>query len=448
MCVEDAVGQFNALKHHGEVLGIHKGSYRHGVSVTNHWQGIARLPADGGRRMVVSRSGRADLVVATLGSRDVGGGRLRSNKLARGKNTDKTRPPANDRFVMSAHDSNYGHAGGIQAVGNVVAASFDQPTKSHVDEGKIAFFDLGGRRGRRLGYEISRDEAAGAVGMSQLHDGRYLVVVGGFHSNRSLDFYVSEGTDIENLEFDRKARWSVLTGDMPRSTIGDTHWPRDLANIQGYQALNLITQCDGQLFMIGTHRTTPFSPGARDYADLWKLEGRTGRVLLTKVAKKHMYCNWSKSGQACDLAASGGAYVDPRGELMLYGTTHTNKGTGGSLPVGEYRHRDGNRLGQCGRGEGWVELYDDDGFRDRSLVFDYRDRDREDLRRFKSHDGFNDKASSARWCLPAGCVATLHADTGHKGRTLRLTGKGSISNLKSRNFGDETSSIAFSGTCH
>jgi hypothetical protein len=54
-----------------------------------------------------------------------------------------------------------------------------------------------------------------------------------------------------------------------------------------------------------------------------------------------------------------------------------------------------------------VELYDDAGFGDRSLMIDFVDRRLEDYSNFDHAEGFEDKTSSVRWCLPPGAVFRL-----------------------------------------
>lgn len=100
--------------------------------------------------------------------------------------------------------------------------------------------------------------------------------------------------------------------------------------------------------------------------------------------------------------------------------------------------------------DGWVELFDDDGFRDRRLeirgygaskaIRDYKKITVEGKR------GFGDKVSSVRWQLPRGVTYRLYQHDSYRGRTLSLTGTGrirEISNLDSHRFGDEVSSSRY-----
>ena len=80
----------------------------------------------------------------------------------------------------------------------------------------------------------------------------------------------------------------------------------------------------------------------QDGVDLFRVEfrydpfthsGPDARVVLTKVAKNHLSC-----GGDCNLDASGGVYVAPSGQLLLYGTEHE---AGGNKVNGQFTVRAG-----------------------------------------------------------------------------------------------------------
>lgn len=89
----------------------------------------------------------------------------------------------------------------------------------------------------------------------------------------------------------------------------------------------------------------------------------------------------------------------------------------------------------------FVELYDDTGWTDRSIVLDYADRLAENVENFDRFEGFEDKASSARWCIPPGWRLRLYEDKSPCGGSTRdLTGRGGM-NLGPVGWGDEVSCV-------
>ena len=76
-------------------------------------------------------------------------------------------------------------------------------------------------------------------------------------------------------------------------------------------------------------------------------------------------------------------------------------------------------------------------------MVDFVDRDLEAYGDFNSVEGFNDKTSSARWCLPSGYRHALYTDHGFVDLLTTLDGDGTS---RERNVtSDETSSARFEG---
>ena len=93
------------------------------------------------------------------------------------------------------------------------------------------------------------------------------------------------------------------------------------------------------------------------------------------------------------------------------------------------------------RSSGYVRLYDDAGFTDRILTVSFG-RDIGNMHYVKSDDGkdgFNDKASSVKYSVPAGWQAVLYENNNYAKRGYALKGSGSIPDLGY--FGDKCSSI-------
>lgn len=87
-----------------------------------------------------------------------------------------------------------------------------------------------------------------------------------------------------------------------------------------YQNVNLVTQCDGSMFLIGT--------GGEGEASVFQVsleyDDSTERqpVISDELAQKTFECDTEDEGwssQYCDFSAGAGAYVDAYGRLHMYG---------------------------------------------------------------------------------------------------------------------------------
>lgn len=402
------VGEFRRLRDHGDLWGFRMGGAPD-VSMSKHWQGVQRLTANQGRYLAVSRSGKnVSFVVVAMPSRDGSGVRFRSNRIA--ARSAQKRPPASDRVVKVVRsDSGFNHSGGIQSVGQFLAVGLEEGSRS-----RVAFWDLADPRNpRRVGTlaHATGVKGAGTVSIARLRDGRYLLIVGGENAN-TLDFYLSRaGTGLVNPRFDHVAKWRE------RQLVGGD------SEFGNYQNLGLVADAGGTLYLIGTHRNAAGGPG-KDFADLFRLENTPRSPRIRKIASRHLYCGFP-GGTQCNLDAAGGVYVSPSGGLLLYGTEHDNDGPGGSVKAEEFRPAP-HRSSCTSILDSWVELYDDTGFDgDRSVMIDYVDRGLRNYANYDLVEGFEDKSSAARWCLPSGWRYRLYRHKGGcRGRTVDLIGSG------------------------
>jgi hypothetical protein len=229
-----------------------------------------------------------------------------------------------------------------------------------------------------------------------------------------------------------------------------------------YQTLNFVNQCDGTLFMVGTHASSGGGFGD-DFIDVYRVENATGdAVRVTKVAKRHAICTYNDFND-CQFDAAAGTYVDPAGRLYVYATEHDNDGPiegfvptfpsqecagpDCSVKAEEFRpipHASCDHIRDA-----WVELYDNvEPDEDRSLMIDFVDRSLEDYSNYDHAEGFEDKASSVRWCLPFGATYRLWQDKEPCSGGFRdLVGDGALHylNLESVSFGDATSCSEWRG---
>ena len=446
VCVADAVDAITSLRRHGDAMGFHMNGTPD-VEFDHHWQGVQRLMGGGGRYLAISRSLASlstdvSFVVVDMATRNGNGQRFRSNRLDPSFHIPVTAPPLADRVVFSmAREGEFDHAGGMQALGNVLAVPYEGGPGS-----RVVFYDVSNpiapvRLDNVVDHSPLSDEA-GTATLAKLQNGRFLLVIGRANAN-ILDFYVSSGTDLRTTAFEFFDTWEEgeLTGD--DSEFGN------------YQNLNFLPQCDGSLFLIGTHRNAAGGFGD-DFIDLFSVtNGEGSNVAIEKVAKKHLFCSGN-----CDFDAAGGIYVDPAGQLVVYGTTHDNDGVpvngfgplqcAGAHCSTEFAEFRPVPHSTCAAVEdAWVELYDDAGFGDRSLMIDFVDRALEDYSNFDRAEGFEDKTSSVRWCLPHGAAFRLWENKNSCGGASRdLVGDGSfhgISNLDDIGFGDATSCAEWIG---
>jgi hypothetical protein len=431
LCLPNVTSSFNNLRDHGDILGF----WLNGVSTDvcfglscSHWQGIQRIPSGSGQTLVISRSGSTMFNTVLMGSRNATGARFRSNRLNPSLFFHQTAPPSTDRIVGAwANDPGFSHAGGMQQLGNYLAVPVEASSS------KVIMFDMASLT--RL-YDVPHTESseAGTASLAKLADGRFLLTIGRTDA-ATLDFYVSTSTNLAATTFTPFDSWSrseTLT------TIGD-------ATFGDYQSLNFVHQCDGALFLIGTHENSSIGIGS-DFADLFRVENGLGNdVRITKVAKKHLYCSYPSPGASssqdnhCNFDAAGGVYVDPSRNLILYGTEHGHDGPSGTTRFMEFRSTFPNPNCSVDINEAFVELYDDSDFSDRGLMIDFPDQSLENYANYDQTEGFEDKASAVRFCIPPGWRYRLYQDKNYSGSFRDLVGSGSI-NLGSAGFGDKTSS--------
>jgi hypothetical protein len=94
--------------------------------------------------------------------------------------------------------------------------------------------------------------------------------------------------------------------------------------------------------------------------------------------------------------------------------------------------------------EAWLELYDDKAFADRRLTIRYPNEvaNMKDVTSDDGKEGFNDKASSAKWQIPTGWQAVLFDDTNFKDGRFILVGTGRVEeNPDFGAFSDKCSSL-------
>jgi len=332
VCVENVSSALTSVKvERGNLMGFNVDNDI--VTAKNHWQGVTRLSSGGGMYLALTTGSSDDggtLRIVKMGSRASAG----SSKFGPNRSSPEEAPPKDDRLLQSSTrtSSDYKHGGGIQAVGNILGVTMDQPKSSIYPEGKVLFYDVSDPGNPVLKKELTRAQKVGAAGLTKLANENFLMVVGGFDDNKKLDFYELN----EDLDPLRKLQWDKdIDGVIDAGTGIGNCWPYDTLLSTGcgnaYQSLSLVTQCsDGKVFMIGMHAETPLGWGY-DRADLYELTLSGDKIKPKKVYESNDFkCGRWDGVDQCSFAAAGGIYIDPAGKLIFYGVEHDNDGPKGS----------------------------------------------------------------------------------------------------------------------
>ncbi len=397
--VPNVVEQFRALSLRPEPFGMWVWGHPDPENnIDKHYQGIARTMGPGIPHMFLAWNGNdsncvfcddepGQLFILRMGSRDVTGERLRSNRLHpddpisavdRHGNDVGTPPDLRDclvgRIVFNGTGGwpNYMHPGAMQVVGDVLAVPLSKPGAGDVPL-RIQFIDITEPAvPRPLSSLIVTGESsnfgAGLVALTPVRNPfgagqRYLMALAG-EGGQELRLYRSLSTDVhdENGASDLKdgnLHWEEL-GPFTGAELG-SFWP--CCSSKSQQMLNFVrqgTSLDGPLYMIGAYNPDAvLAPGGGiDYFMLYRVNvdahGNPASPLLTFVERLHVTTN-SIAGDTGHFAGSTGVYVSPSGELILYASEHEEQGPEATDPIsgsrrksvraGEWRHREMVRPG-------------------------------------------------------------------------------------------------------
>ena len=303
-CVPDPEQSIRGLRAVGDDTGFYNPTGSDGMAYfpgSPHWQGIQRLAFGSGNYLVASRSGSWRFYVVDMVT----------HASAQGGPFGGPLSYFNKTVVRQANGAGFDHAGGIQALGTLLAVPNEQKD-AHAT--RIEFFDVSNPPTPLLSSILFRSglvsDEAGAVALTRLQDGKLLMAVGRVESFW-IDFYVSNGTT-PGSGWQHLYSWhrSALFSNISNRNYGD------------YQNLNFVTRCgDGALYLVGMHQDGDL--WGADFVDLFRVtwNGHLRQASLLKVANRQLSCD----GQ-CNLDASGGVYVAPNGRLLVYGTEHALSG--------------------------------------------------------------------------------------------------------------------------
>lgn len=206
------------------------------------------------------------------------------------------------------------HAGGSQIVGNVLAAGIEDDVARRQSE--VQFWNLAGNPAPIASLTVRRSGAqdvstAGAVGVSSYRGGAALAVA--TWDAQTIDFYTAPVDPFQSGGgFQFRGTWS-------KSRANKSGWID--SNYGAYQCMNLVTQRDGRIFLIGFNRS-----GGDDWMDLFAVNlDAPSSTMLKKVAKKHMFCS-----EGCSFEYGAGVYVASPSRFEVYAV----KGDSGNHSTG------------------------------------------------------------------------------------------------------------------
>lgn len=301
LCVDDVKSQFQMLSTEGREIPISiEPNVFEGKSyilrplnkfgIDNHFQGIQKLP--GKDNFVITGSDlnnkRADLVFVS------------DRKITK-------------RIVMDVWP--YWHPGGISTSGNLLVVPLEEYKKTRI--GKINFYNLSNFTKLNVSINIPTT-SAGAVFFYNLPDGSFLI---GSWDMNIIHFYFSKTNNLLD-GFEEKPRFRIDRKDFK---FRDRK-PFDF----DAQGINLITQCDGKLFL--------FLFGNRgkagdnyDRALLFSLVLNEKNAQIELVTTKNFDC-----GKKCNFAAAAGTYINEQGKLFVFSSPHHRSFDGKKYSIIEF----------------------------------------------------------------------------------------------------------------
>ena len=205
-------------------------------------------------------------------------------------------------FPVTLAKTPWNHAGGCQTVGHYLVVGIEDLDNESGSE--VQFWDFSGCLKQLKSMTIHRPakgetSTAGAVGMTSYGNGAVLAV--GSYNSQTVDFYKSDADPFTGSPLNLLFKWKA-------SDANKTGWIDK--NFSNYQNLNLITQTNGDLFMVAFDRG-----GDDDWMDLYSvhLEEKDHSRVLKKLAKKHMYCI-----DGCSFDAGSGIFIPSSDGFEVY----------------------------------------------------------------------------------------------------------------------------------
>lgn len=330
-CVVDPVGSLRSLQADpAYVMGYRSGADSDSVwapttgNGLTHRQGIQRINRAGRNFLAVSSSTGAGwpagLELISLNSRGdtlgAMGGNVQPFQLS----------PAGDSIRAYLGDSSTrNHASGFQINGEFAVLPLEAENDSVTAGFRIA--RLSDPSNPSWAGLVPRTNShvtdAGAAGLVRLQSGRFMALVFG-HDSSNVDTFISSLPEMPGFS-DYGSEWEAVSS--ATTPFGSS----------AYQSIQILTGCDGQFYIVGTHRHWT---SENDWADLWRMDVTDlYEPVFTKLANFNAKCRTTNTGgtRYCDFAAGAGVYVDGQGQLQLYGVEHYNDGYPGTARMVKVR---------------------------------------------------------------------------------------------------------------
>jgi hypothetical protein len=330
-CAADPVGSLRTLQADpGYVMGYRSGSDSASAwapttgSGMEHRQGIQRLNRNGQNYFAVSMSTQpgtpAGLEITALGSRGptlfAMGGNILPFQLA---------PEGDAVRAYLGESSTRNHASGFQITGEYAIQPLEAVNDSVTAGFRIVRLSDPTRPVWSASTERVRSHTtdAGAAALVRLQSGRFMALVFGNNSD-NVEVFVSSLADMPGFN-DSASQWqSMAAADTPFGAS----W---------YQNIQIVSDCGGQFYIVGTHRHWD---SENDWADIWRLDVADNYApSFAKLGNFNAKCRTGNTGNEryCDFSAGAGTYVDGSGKLVLYGVEHYNDGLPGTTRMVKVR---------------------------------------------------------------------------------------------------------------
>jgi len=240
-----------------------------------------------------------------------------------------------------------------------------------------------------------------------------------------LYWYLSKSAQFTDGFLGTPVRWQ--RGELAAGKDGDH-------NFGDYQSIQIVTQSDGNIFLIGLHNTSPTAPTipGRDFVDLFAVtfppsvldaEPTLAKPAITKVGKRQMFCH----DLQCNMDGAAGVHVTDAGQLVVYATYHWR--SGGIIRLTEFREETPNTAPEVtDPRHGWIDLFEHRQFAGRrlSLLGGRGGRIPHYGKITVQGSTFENLVSSARWQLPRGTSYVLYRKRDFASPKLVLTGTGKV----------------------
>jgi hypothetical protein len=320
--------QVEQLRATPEMIRMHLPAGRPIPSLTKHLQGIVRVDTRTSRASLspsfylsLSRGGEDGKVLVGEVSSARDGEMLRSNVASASSRPWEVAWPETDRVTGDVSTPNFAHAGGIQAVGDVLLVSFEDARGGSLTGG-IGLYDLSNPGLPTLVRTLEAERKIGVASGVRISPSEYIVA--GHTATDPISAYVVTG--------DLKTGEARRLPDVPSPWLDASGRPITSTKA-GPQHVSLLRDCAGGIYALATRNPTAAPLIGDNLIDLYRVtvfRNPDGTVSGLSYAPVRLALGRTCSlripfaAEACNFAAAGGTYVTPSGALILYGAPHEN----------------------------------------------------------------------------------------------------------------------------